>query len=107
MGIADTCSTEDGGSVDGDTSNTNPFLHNLKPNDELDTATGMKFARADTEEHSKVGLSLSSLAFELGNVADILEFSFGLAQVLPTFTTEATKDIACFFLTANFCEPTG
>ena len=52
--VADTGGTEDGRGVDGDTSNTNPFLHDLEPDDELDTATGVEFARADTEEHGEV-----------------------------------------------------
>jgi len=88
--VADTGCAEDGGSVDGDTGDTNPFLHDLEPDDKLDTATGVKFAGADTEEHGEVGLCLGGLAFELGNVADVLELGFGLAHVFAGFATEAT-----------------
>ena len=105
--VADTGGTENGRGVDGDTCNPDPFLHDLKPDDELDTATGVEFAGADTEEHSEVGLCTGGLAFELGDVADVLKFGFGLAQVFSSFTTETTKDVARFVLAADLCEPTG
>ena len=104
--VADTSGTEDGGSVDGYTSNTNPFLHDLEPNDKLNATTRVKFAGADTKEHSKVGLSLRRLAFELGNVADVLELGFGLAQIVSSLTAKATEDVAGLFLTTDFSEPT-
>lgn len=105
--VADTGCAEDGGSVDGDTGDTDPFLHDLEPNDELNTATGVEFAGADAKEHGEVGLCAGGLAFELGDVADILEFGFGLAHILAGFATEATEDVACLFLATNLGEPTG
>lgn len=66
----------------------------------------MELARAETEKHSNVGLARGSLAFELADVADILEFSFGLAKILTGFTTKTTKDVTSFLLTADLCEPT-
>ena len=103
--MADTCSGEDSWSEDGDTSNTNPFLHDLEPDDKLDTASSVEFPSANAEEHSEVGVAVGSLAFEFCNVADVLEFSFGLALVLAIFTTETTKDVASFTLTANLDQP--
>ena len=32
---------EDGGAIDSDTSNANPLLQNLEPDDQVDTTTGM------------------------------------------------------------------
>ena len=104
--IANTSSAEDSGSVDSDTCDTDPLLHDLEPDNELDTATSVKLARAETEEHRDVRLSASSLALKLADVADILEFSFGLAEVLTAFTTETTKDVTSFLLAADLGEPT-
>ena len=44
LGIGDTSSTEDSWSEDGHTGDTNPLLHDLKPDDELNTTTGVKLA---------------------------------------------------------------
>lgn len=104
--VGDTSSAEDGGSVDSDTSNTDPLLHDLKPDNELNATTSVELARAETEKHSDVGLARGSLAFELADVADILEFSFGLTKILAGFTTKPTQDVASFLLTTDLCEPT-
>ena len=101
----DTSDFKDGRSINGHTGDTNPFLHNLQPNNELDTTSGVKFARADTEQHGEVRLSLGSLALKLGNVADILELGFGFALVCTSLTTKASEDVAGFFLSADLCEP--
>lgn len=66
----------------------------------------MKLARAETEKHSDVGLTVGGLALKFGDVADILEFGFGLAHILSGFTTKTTKNVAGFLLTADFDEPT-
>ena len=103
--MADTSSGEDRWSEDGDTSNTNPFLHDLEPDDKLDTASSVEFPSANAKEHSEVGVAVGSLALEFCNVADVLEFSFGLALVLAILTTETTEDVASFTLTSNLDQP--
>ncbi len=104
--VRDTGSTEDCWSKNGHTSNTNPFLHDLKPDDKLYAPSSVELARADTEEHGDVGLRFCCLAFEFCDVADILEFRFGLAHILAGLTTKATKDITSLILTPNLDEPT-
>ena len=42
--VADTSGSENGWGKDGDTSDTNPLLHDLKPYNELNAATGVEFA---------------------------------------------------------------
>ena len=104
--IRDTGSTEDCWSKNGHTSNTNPFLHDLKPDNKLYAPSSVELARADTEEHGDVRLRFCRLAFELCDVADILEFCFGLAHILAGLTTKATKDITSLIFTTNLDEPT-
>lgn len=104
--VRNTSSTEDCWSENGHTSNTNPFLHNLKPDNKLYTPSSVELARADTEEHGDVRLRFCRLAFELCDVADILEFRFGLAHILASLTTKATKDITSLIFTPNLNEPT-
>lgn len=94
-------------SENGDTSDANPLLHDLKPDDELYTASSVKFAAADAEEHGDVALALSSLALKLGDVADVLEFCFGLAVIFAIFTTKAAKDVTGLLLTADLNKPSG
>ena len=103
--IGNASSVEDGGGEDGDTSDTNPLLHDLKPDDELDTAAGVELARADTEEHVVIRLRYSRLALKLSDVADILELSLGLAQVLTTLATKTSEYVASFLLAADFDQP--
>lgn len=104
--IGNTSGTENGGSEDSHTGDTDPLLHNLEPDDQLNTAAGVKLAGADTEEHRNVRLGLGGLAFELSNVADILEFGLGLADIFTRLTTESSKDVAGLFLSTNLNEPT-
>ena len=106
LAIRNTGSSEDCWSKNGHTSNTNPFLHDLKPDNELYAPSSVELARADTEEHVDVGLSFCRLAFELCDVTDILEFRFGLAHILAGLTTKATKDITSLIFTTNLNKPT-
>ena len=105
--IGNTGSTENGGSEDGDTGNTDPLLHDLKPDDQLDTTASVKLTRADTEEHRSVGLGLGGLAFELSDVANILELGFSLANVCTGLATKSSEDVTGLFLAADLDEPTG
>lgn len=104
--IGNTSGTENGGSENSHTGNTDPLLHDLEPDDQLNTATSMKLAGADTEKHGKVGLGLGGLAFELGNVADILEFGLCLARIFTGLTTESSENITGLFLSTDLDEPT-
>ena len=104
--IAHTCDTEDGRGVDGYTSDTDPLLHDLEPDDKLDTTTSVELAGAYTEQHCKVRLRLGSLAFKLGDVADILEFGLGPTQVRTGLTTKTAENVAGFFFATDLGEPT-
>lgn len=105
--VGNTSGTEDGGSKDSDTSDTDPLLHDLEPDDQLNAAASVKLAGTNPKEHGDVRLSLSGLAFELCDVADILEFSLGLADIFATLTAESSKDVTCLFLSPNLDEPAG
>ena len=104
--VRNTGSPEDCWSENCHTSNTDPFLHNLKPDNKLYAPSSVELARADAEEHRDVRLGFCRLAFELCNVADILEFRFGLANILAGLTTKATKDITSLIFAPNLNEPT-
>lgn len=104
--VDDACSTEDGRGVDGHASDADPLLHYLKPNDKLNTTTSVEAARADTEKHGKVRLRLGRFPLKFGDVTDVLEFGFGLAKVLASLPTQATKNVTCFILAAHLHEPT-
>ena len=67
----------------------------------------MKLARADTEEHGHVRLAFSGFAFELSDVANVLEFSLGLADIFTSLTTKPSENVAGLFFATNFDEPTG
>ena len=105
--IGNTGGTENGGSEDGDTGDTDPLLHDLKPDDQLDTTASVKLTRADTEEHGGVRLGFGGLAFELSDIADILELGFSLADICTSLATKSSEDVTCLFLAADLDEPTG
>lgn len=104
--VAHTCDTENCRGINGNTSDTNPLLHDLEPDDKLDTTPSVEFTGADTEEHSEIGLGLGGFAFKLGNVADILEFGLSSAQIRTSLTTETAEDVPSFFFATNLGEPT-
>ena len=52
--MTDTSNGKDGRAINRHTSDTDPFLHNLEPDDKLDTTTSVKFAGANAEEHLDV-----------------------------------------------------
>ena len=52
--MLDTCGSEDGRCKDGHSCNTNPFLHDLEPDDELHATASVKFTRANAEQHREV-----------------------------------------------------
>ena len=106
-GVGDTSSAEDGGSEDGDTSNSNPLLHDLQPDDELDTTASVELARSDTEEHVEIRLGSSRLALKLSNISDILKLCLSLAEVLAALATKTAENVAGFLLTTDLDQPTG
>lgn len=104
--VFDSRGTEYSRSVDGHASYAYPFLHDLQPNDQLDTTTNVEVARAYTKKHSKVGLGLGHFPLQFGDVPDVLELCFGLAKILASFPTKAAKDVTRFVLAAHLHEPT-
>ena len=100
----DTGDGENGGAVNGDTSDTNPLLENLQPDDQLHTATSVELARFPAEEHSQIAGLAGGLALELDDIADILEFCF--CQTVCVLSTESAKDPATLLFTADLDEPT-
>ena len=104
--IGNTSGTENGGSEDSHTGNTDPLLHDLKPDDQLDTTASVKLARADAEKHGNVRLGLGCLAFELSDVADILELGLSFAHIRTSLATESAENVTGFFLSTNLDEPT-
>ena len=98
----DSRNLEDLGPVDGDTGDTDPLLENLQPDDELDAAAGMEFARLETEEHGEVTALTGGLALELDNVADVLELGLGETVVLAA---ESAEDEAALLLAPDLDEP--
>ena len=66
----------------------------------------MKLAGANTEEHRDVGLCLGCLTFELSNVADVLKFCLGLANIFTSFTTQSSEDVTGLLLATDLDEPT-
>jgi len=83
----DTSDGEDSGTVNGDTSNPDPLLQNLKPYDQLYTTAGVKFARSDTCKHREIALLLRGFSLEVDNISDILKFCLGSPFVDSTFAT--------------------
>lgn len=92
--------------IDGDTGDSNPLLHDLKPDHQLHATSGVELAGTDAKEHMEIRVVLGSLPLQLGDVADILELSLSLARVCTSLATESPKDVARFFLTPNFGQPT-
>lgn len=86
---------EDGVGINGDTSDTNPLLQNLKPDDKLDTTADVQMASRlashefgeDVPEHVEVAVDLSGLFLHVSNVSDVLVFNFG--RVVFIGATEA------------------
>ena len=99
-------STEDGWSEDGDPGNTDPFLHDLEPDDELDATASVELAGSDTEEHREVRRMAGRLSFKFSNVANILKFGFGFASICACFPSKTAEDVTGFFLTTDFHKPT-
>ena len=40
--------------TDGDSGNTDPFLEDLQPNNQLDSSTDVEIAATSTKEHGKI-----------------------------------------------------
>lgn len=100
-------SAEDGGSEDGDTSDTDPFLHDLKPDNELDPTASMKLAGPNTEEHVEIRLRSSRLALKLSNIPDVLKLSLRFTEILAALASKTSENVASFLLAANLDQPTG
>ena len=104
--VGNTSGTENCGGENSHTSNPDPLLHDLKPDDQLDAAASVQFARADTEKHGNVRLGLSSLSFEFCDIANILELGLGLSDVFTSLATESPEYVTGLFLSPDLDEPT-
>ena len=98
----DTGDCEDCRPIDGDTGDADPFLEDLEPDDELDTATGVQLAGLPAEEHGQVAVLARSLPLQFDDVADVLKLSFGRTV---TFAAETTEYESGFFLAPDFDKP--
>lgn len=86
---------------------TDPFLHNLQPNDKLYSATGVQLATTDPEKHFPVWLNAGRVSLELNDVADILVFSLCAALILTSLATKSPEDVSCFIATSDLGEVSG
>ena len=99
--------------TNGDTSNTNPLLENLKPHDQLHTTTNMERSRRaasnslghNIPRHVEITIQLAALLLQFGDIADILELGFGQI-IVSSFATKSAKNIASFVFATDFDEPT-
>ena len=96
---------EDVRTVDGDTSDADPLLKDLQPDDELNTSGGVELALLDAEEHVDVAGGLRVLLLELADVANVLEFGFGELTFFAVVATEAAEDVAGFVFTTGLHKP--
>ena len=100
--------------TNGDTSNTNPLLENLKPHDKLHTTTNMERSRRaasnslghNIPRHMEITVQLAGLLLQFGDIANILEFGFGQI-IVSSFATKPAKNIASFVFATDFDKPTG
>lgn len=89
---ADTGNSEYLRAIDGDASNADPLLQNLKPDNQLHAATCMELAGADAEEHAEVALLLGSFLLEISNADDILKLCLGVLIIISLCATEPLQD---------------
>lgn len=101
----DSCDLEDIGAVNCDSSDTDPLLHNLKPDNQLHAATRVQFSGSDPEEHMKVVLLLGSLPLRSTDVADILEFCLAFVGIGALFATQPSQYIPSLIFAADFDQP--
>ena len=74
-----------GSQTNCDSSDANPFLQNLQPNDELDAATQMQGTRRAASdllghhipEHVEVAVGFAGFLLEFRNISDVLKLGFG------------------------------
>ena len=98
--------------TNSNTSNTNPFLENLEPHDQLHTTTNVERSRRaasnslghNVPRHVEITVQLTGLLLQFGDIADILEL--GLGQIIvSSFATKPAKYIASFLFATNFDKP--
>ena len=91
--------------TDGDTGNTNPLLNNLQPNHELHPPANMQLATAPSSQHGQIRSGILIGFLHGGHGLDLAIFLFGFTRIFTTFTTESTEDVACFFVSTHFDQP--
>lgn len=93
-------------------SDTNPFLKNLKPNDELNTTANMEDTRGvaancrwhNIPKHVEVAVELSSILLHFRDIMNILEFRLGVPSII--LASESSEYVACFVVSTDLDEPT-
>lgn len=99
--------TEDCRRIDSHTSNTNPFLHNLQPNNQLHSPTDVQVTRLPAKQHREVRVPVDNSLLHLGNALDILELGFGADPIFWAAATQTLQNVSCFLLAADLDQPTG
>jgi hypothetical protein len=89
--------------INSHTSDTDPLLHDLQPDDQLYATTGVQFTAAYTEQHRIIGVRACRLALVNDTILDILELCFSPDGISSFATAQAAEDVACFFVSSNFC----
>lgn len=97
---------EDGGRVDGDTGDADPFLHDLEPDNQLHASTSVQLPGTNTEEHVEVALLPEVGALQFAGCYDVLEFGLSLLFVRACVATESAKYVATLGFTTDLDEPT-
>jgi hypothetical protein len=93
--------------TDRNTSNPNPFLHDLQPDHKLHSATGMKISRALASEHCPIGGTISRFFLEVGNGANFLELCFCLFLVFSFVPAQSAQNVTGLIFTSNLDKPSG
>lgn len=87
--------------TDSDTSNTNPLLHDLEPDNQLNSTANVEFPGLVPEQHGKVRVAVRNGLLEFRNILNVAEFCVCPDRIFALVSAQAAKDIARFLLTTN------
>jgi hypothetical protein len=71
--------------TNGNSGNAHPFLHNLKPDNQLHTASCVQFSRPDSKKHMVVTVVFTGLLLQHNSAFDVLELCFSNPFILSGF----------------------